>query len=130
MEQDTRPINVGMTDLMSFRWPVTAIVSIAHRIAGGVLFAGIAVMLFALDMSLSSEAGFESLKAMMLAPVGKLITWALLSALAYHLVAGVRHLFMDLGFGETLEGGVFSARLTLFFSTILIVLVTIWVYGG
>ena len=130
MEQDTRPINVGMTDLMSFRWPVTAIVSIAHRIAGGVLFAGIAVMLFALDMSLSGEAGFESLKAMMLAPVGKLITWALLSALAYHLVAGVRHLFMDLGFGETLEGGVFSARLTLFFSTILIVLVTIWVYGG
>ena len=130
MKQDTRPINVGMTDLMSFRWPVTAIVSIAHRIAGGVLFAGIAVMLFALDMSLSSEAGFESLKAMMLAPIGKLITWALLSALAYHLVAGVRHLFMDLGFGETLEGGVFSARLTLFFSTILIVLVAIWVYGG
>ena len=130
MKLDTRPINVGMTDLMSFRWPVTAIVSIAHRIAGGVLFAGIAVMLFALDMSLSSEAGFESLKAMMLAPVGKLITWALLSALAYHLVAGVRHLFMDLGFGETLAGGVFSARLTLFFSTILIVLVAIWVYGG
>ena len=130
MKQDTRPINVGMTDLMSFRWPVTAIVSIAHRIAGGVLFAGIAVMLFALDMSLSSEAGFESLKAMMLAPIGKLITWALLSALAYHLVAGVRHLFMDLGFGETLEGGVFSARLTLFFSTILIVLIAIWVYGG
>ena len=130
MEQDTRPINVGMTDLMSFRWPVTAIVSIAHRIAGSVLFAGIAVMLFALDMSLSSEAGFESLKAMTLAPVGKLITWALLSALAYHLVAGVRHLFMDLGFGETLEGGVFSARLTLFFSTILIVLVAIWVYRG
>ena len=130
MKQDTRPINVGMTDLMSFRWPVTAIASIAHRIAGGVLFAGIAVMLFALDMSLSSEAGFESLKAMMLAPVGKLITCALLSTLAYHLVAGVRHLFMDLGFGETLEGGVFSARLTLFFSTILIVLVAIWVYGG
>ena len=130
MEQDTRPINVGMTDLMSFRWPVTAIASIVHRIAGGVLFAGIAVMLFALDMSLSSEAGFESLKAMMLAPVGKLITWVLLSALAYHLVAGVRHLFMDLGFGETLAGGVFSARLTLFFSTILIVLVAIWVYGG
>ena len=130
MKQDTRPINVGMTDLMSFRWPVTAIASIAHRIAGGVLFAGTAVMLFALDMSLSSEAGFQSLKAMMLAPVGRLITWALLSALAYHLVAGVRHLFMDLGFGETLEGGVFSARLTLFFSTILIVLVAIWVYGG
>ena len=130
MEQDNRPINVGIADLMSLRWPVTAIASIAHRIAGGVLFAGVALMLFALDMSLSSEAGFESLKAMMLVPVGKLITWALLSALAYHLVAGVKHLFMDLGFGETLEGGVFAARLTLFFSAILIVLAAIWVYGA
>lgn len=130
MKQDTRPINVGMADLMSFKWPVTAIVSIAHRIAGGILFVGIALMLFALEVSLSSEAGFEWLKAMMLAPVGKLITWTLLSVLAYHLVAGVKHLIMDMGFGETLDGGIFLARLTLIFSAILVVIAGIWVYGG
>ena len=61
---------------------------------------------------------------------GKLVTWAFLSALAYHLVAGVKHLVMDLGYGETLEGGVFASRLTLLLSAILIVIVGIWLYGG
>ena len=130
MKQDTRPINVGLADMLSLKWPVTAIASIAHRIAGGILFVGVALMLFALEMSLSSEAGFESLKQMISRPLGKLITWTLLSALAYHLVAGVKHLIMDLGFGETLNGGIFLARLTLIFSAILIVIAGIWVYGG
>ena len=130
MKQDPRPINVGLADMLSLKWPVTAIASIAHRIAGGILFVGVALMLFALEMSLSSEAGFESLKEMISRPLGKLITWTLLSALAYHLVAGVKHLIMDLGFGETLDGGIFLARLTLIFSAILIVIAGIWVYGG
>lgn len=130
MKQDSRPINVGMADLMSFRWPVTALASITHRIAGGLLFVGVALMLYAFDMSLSSEAGFEYLSNAIVSPIGKFLTWILLSALAYHLVAGIKHLFMDMGIGETLEGGVFAARLTLFFSAILIVLAAIWVFGG
>lgn len=127
MKQDSRPINVGIVDLLAFGWPITAIASITHRIAGVVLFVGVAFMLYALDTSLASEEGFESLKAMMTTPIGKFITWGLLAALAYHFVAGIKHLLMDTGMGETLEGGVFAARLTLFFSAILIALAAIWV---
>jgi succinate dehydrogenase / fumarate reductase cytochrome b subunit len=116
-----------MTDLMAFKWPITAIASIAHRIAGAVLFVGVAFILYALDLSLTSEEGFESLRAMMTSPLGKFVTWGLLSALAYHFVAGVKHLVMDMGIGETLEGGIFAARTTLFFSAILIALAAIWV---
>ena len=112
---------------MGFAWPITAIASITHRIAGVVLFVGIGFGLFALQVSLSSEAGFEGLKAMITSPLGKFITWGLLSALAYHFVAGIKHLIMDTGVGETLEGGLFAARLTLFFSAILIALAAIWV---
>ena len=63
MKKDNRPINGGLADLMSFRWPVTAIASIAHRVAGGVLFVGVAFMLYAFDLSLSSEAGFGALQS-------------------------------------------------------------------
>ena len=94
------------------------------------MFVGVALMLYAFDMSLSSEAGFEYLSNAIVSPVGKFLTWVLLSALVYHLIAGIKHLFMDMGIGETLEGGVFAARLTLFFSAILIVLAAIWVFGG
>lgn len=127
MKQNSRPINVGMGDLMAFRWPLTAVASITHRIAGAVLFVGVAFMLYALQVSLSGEEGFEALKTMITSPLGKFITWGILSALAYHLVAGIKHFFMDMGMGETLEGGKFAAQLTLFFSAILIALAAIWV---
>jgi succinate dehydrogenase / fumarate reductase cytochrome b subunit len=83
-------------------------------------------MLFGLDMSLSSEEGFEALKTMIVSPIGKFITWGLLAGLAYHFVAGIKHLVMDLGVGETLEGGKFAAQLTIFFSVILMALAAIW----
>ena len=127
MKHNSRPINVGIGDLASFKWPITALSSITHRVAGVVLFIGVAFMLYALDLSLSSEEGFISLKEMMVSPVGKIITWGLLSALAYHFVAGIKHLLMDMGFGETLEGAQFAAKVTLFFSAALVVLAAIWV---
>ncbi len=130
MKKDNRPINVGLGDLMSFRWPVTAIASIVHRVAGGVLFVGVAFMLYAFDLSLSSAAGFGALQSLVVSPIGKVVTWALLAALVYHLVAGIKHLFMDMGLGETLEGGVFAARLTIIISAVLIALAAIWVFGG
>ena len=127
MKRNSRPINVGIGDLASFKWPITAISSITHRVAGVVLFIGVAFMLYALHLSLSSEEGFIGLKEMMLSPLGKIITWGLLSVLAYHFVAGIKHLLMDMGVGETLEGAQFAAKTTLFFSAVLIALAAIWV---
>ena len=127
MKQNSRPINVGIGDLLSFKWPITAISSITHRVAGVVLFIGVAFMLYALDLSLSSEQEFIALKEMMVSPLGKMITWGLLSALGYHFVAGIKHLLMDIGVGETLEGAQFAAKTTLFFSAVLIALAAIWV---
>ncbi len=127
MNKVTRPINVGISDLMKFRWPLTALVSISHRIAGVVLFAGIALALYALQMSLESEAGYNRLVSMLGSPLGMFITWGLLAALSWHFVAGIKHLLMDLGVGETLEGAMFSARVVILFSVILIFLAGIWV---
>ena len=130
MNKKSRPINVGIGDLLGFAWPVTAVASIAHRIAGVVLFVGIGFALFALEMSLTDEQGFNGLKGLIVSPLGKFITWGLLAALAYHLVAGIKHLIMDAGVGETLKGGVIAARVTIFLAAALIVLAAIWVIRG
>ena len=124
MKKDNRPVNL---DLTQFHWPVMALSSITHRVSGGILFVGIAFMLFALQTSLASEEGFNEIKSMMQHPLGMFITWGLLAALAYHFVAGIKHLFMDMGYGETLEGGAFAAKTTFLFAGILIVLAAIWV---
>ena len=127
MKRDQRPINVGIGDLLQFRWPVIALASISHRIAGVVLFVGLAVLLYALEVSLSSEAGFETVKTWMNSAVGKVITWGLLSALAYHLVAGVKHLILDGSDAESLLAATWAARITLAVSAILMGLAAYWV---
>ena len=99
----------------------------AH-ISGVILFLGLAIMLYALGKSLGSEEGFGEVKACLTSPLAKLVTWALLSALLYHLVAGVRHLIMDMGIGETLEGGKLGSKIVIVISVVVIVLVGVWVW--
>jgi succinate dehydrogenase / fumarate reductase cytochrome b subunit len=130
VQNDHRPTNVNPSDLLAFAWPITALASIMHRATGVILFLGVAFALYALEMSLSSEEGFDTLKGMMKSPVGMFITWGLLSALAYHFVAGIKHLVMDFGVGETLEGSKFASKLTILFSAVLVFLAGIWVIQG
>ena len=66
-----------------------------------------------LDSSLESEQGFQKVADFFTSVPAKLLLWASLAALIYHLVAGVRHLLMDLGLGESLEGGRRGERQTL-----------------
>lgn len=128
VKNESRPTNVGILNLLIFKWPLPSLISITHRIAGVALFAGMAIILYGLDVSLSSEEGFKSIVMMMTSPFGKFVTWALLAALAYHFVAGVKHLLMDLGVGETLEGAVFAARVVILLSAVIIFLAGIWVF--
>ncbi len=81
-----------------------------------------------LDRSLSSESGFEQVGALLQHPLAKLILWGVLSALLYHLVAGIRHLFMDAGVGEGLESGLLGAKIVLVVSAVLIVLLGVWIW--
>lgn len=81
-----------------------------------------------LDVSLSSEQGFAELGEMLTSPLCQFILWGCLAALSYHLVAGVRHLIMDVGIGESLEGGMNGAKLVVFFAVVLIVLAGVWVW--
>ncbi|QGX38434.1 succinate dehydrogenase, cytochrome b556 subunit [Permianibacter aggregans] len=97
-----RPVNL---DLTTIKMPVMAISSILHRISGVVLFLGLPVLLYMLQETLASEARFETLKQCLTAPWAKFGLWAILTALCYHLIAGVRHLVMDLGHAESLSAG-------------------------
>ncbi|MDD1964932.1 succinate dehydrogenase, cytochrome b556 subunit [Pseudomonas sp. NPDC090203] len=120
-----RPVNL---DLRTIKLPITAITSILHRISGIILFVGVFFMLLALSKSLGSEEGFADVKATLTSPLAKFIAWGLLSALLYHLVAGVRHLIMDTGVGETLEGGKLGSKIIIAISVVLIILAGVWIW--
>ncbi|KZX85732.1 succinate dehydrogenase, cytochrome b556 subunit [Oleiphilus sp. HI0009] len=84
--------------------------------------------MYGLDLSLSSEQGFAEAKALFDNALVKFIIWGVVSALLYHLVAGVKHLIMDLGVGETIEGGELGAQITIVLSVVLIVLAGVWIW--
>ena len=90
--------------------------------------AAVAVLLYVLDLSLSGEAGFARSVELLGSPMARLVIWAVLAGLIYHAVAGVKHLLMDLGVGETLEGGQTGARITFVVAGILIALAGVWVW--
>lgn len=120
-----RPVNLN---LFTIRFPIPAIVSILHRISGVLLFLLIPFIIWGLDLSLASQQDFDNLRQFMTSPFMKFITWFLLSAFIYHLIAGIRHLLMDMGIGEELKSGRLSAQITLIMSLILIVLAGIWLW--
>jgi succinate dehydrogenase / fumarate reductase cytochrome b subunit len=86
------------------------------------------MLLWLLQLSLASAEGFAQAGDALQSPLAKLILWAVLAALAYHTCAGVRHLFMDMGIGESMEGGVRSAKIVFVASALLIVLAGIWIW--
>ena len=95
-----RPVNLN---LFAMSWPLAAITSITHRITGVVLFVGVGFALYALDIALSSPAGFAEAQAMAETPFGTLVRWGLLLALIYHIVAGIKHLLLDFHMGDSLQ---------------------------
>jgi succinate dehydrogenase / fumarate reductase cytochrome b subunit len=120
-----RPVNL---DLTTIRQPLAAISSILHRISGLIVFFGIAGLLCLLDVSLASEDDFNALHGSALSPLMRFLLWGVLSALAYHCVAGVKHLLLDLGLGESKEGGPRGAQLVFVVSAVLIVLLGAWIW--
>lgn len=123
--KDTRPVNL---DLGTMRLPITAWASITHRASGVFLFIGSALVIWGLDASLSSPESFNALKECLASPLAKLVIWALMAGLIYHSLAGIKHLVMDFGIGETMEGGVLGARIVIALSAVLIVLAGVWIW--
>lgn len=120
-----RPVNLA---LWTIRFPLPAITSILHRISGFVLFLAIPLFLALLAGTLASEESFQRIQTCFAHPVTKIITWLLLSALMYHVVAGFKHLLMDVGVGETLTSVKITSILTLVISITISVMLWVWLW--
>lgn len=125
--KDNRPV---FLNLLQIRVPITAYVSFAHRVSGIVLVVFLAALMYAFQMSLESEASFnlliETFNASWLL---RIFTWLGVTALFYHTLAGVKHLIMDLGIGETLEGGKKYASGVIVLTILSSILIAIKIFG-
>jgi succinate dehydrogenase / fumarate reductase cytochrome b subunit len=101
-------------DLNLLNLPVPGLVSIFHRITGVAMFLFlIPGILWLLQCTLASEAGFNQWKAYFALPLVKLVCLGFVWAYLHHLFAGIRYLLLDVHVGIAKEPAQRSARLVL-----------------
>lgn len=130
-----RNIN-AFKDLPSYRLPVAGWVSILHRVSGALMFLLLPFIIWLFDTSLSSEYSFARFSAAFSAGLGfvpgwfiKLVALALIWAYLHHIIAGVRHLWMDVAHAVSKEFGRSSAIVTLVLSLGLTVVLGAKLFG-
>ena len=120
-----RPVNI---DLTTIKMHPAANASILHRASGVIMVFAIGILLWTLSLSLSSAEGFAQIQAWLDGIFFKIIILGILSALIYHLLGGIRHLFMDLGHFEELGSGNTSAKFIMVLWLALTVVVGVWLW--
>ncbi len=118
--------NIHITQLAGYRLPLAGLVSILHRISGVVMFLLLPFIIWMFDTSVTSEISYERFTSVfrfgalgLPGFVFKLVALALIWAFLHHLIAGLRHLWMDMTHAVDLGFGRSSAIVTLVLSVLL-----------
>ena len=115
-------------NLFQIKFPITAIASILHRLSGVLLFFSIPLLLCLLENSLFSADNFIGIKKCSASLFGKISIWLIASAIFYHLLAGIRHMLMDIGVGEEKCCSTLSARLVIILASVLSAAIGGWLW--
>ncbi|MBN2690542.1 MAG: succinate dehydrogenase, cytochrome b556 subunit [Burkholderiaceae bacterium] len=109
-----RPVyrNIHIGQIVGYRLPLAGIVSILHRVSGAVMFLALPLVLWVFDDSLRSAESHAAIGQFLSHWFVKLILLGLFWALMHHLVAGVRHLWMDAFHAVSKAQGLQLARMT------------------
>ncbi len=113
---DQRPMS---PHLQIYDLPLTAKLSILHRITGTMLFIGLILMIWVLAVAANGAESWQGMQAFLSSWFGKTILFGFTFALYYHLCSGIRHLLWDIGKGLTLEDSQRSNLIVLIVCTIL-----------
>ena len=140
--REFRNIN-AFTDLPGYRLPIAGLISILHRISGAIMFLMLPFIIWMFDASVSSEISFDRFKrafnvgmslfggAVVPGWFMKLVVLVMIWAFMHHLIAGLRHLWMDVSHAAVSKSfGKSSATATLVLSIGLAVIFGAKLFGA
>ncbi len=100
MKPTARPVYLN---LIRIHLPLPGWVSILHRVSGALLFIALPPAVWVLSMSLADETGFQRAAEWFSHPLARLMLLGLIWAFVHHLLAGLRHLALDVHWGTDLK---------------------------
>tara|TARA_B100001013_G_scaffold43453_1_gene22962 strand:- start:952 stop:1329 length:378 start_codon:yes stop_codon:yes gene_type:complete len=106
-----------------YSWHISSLVSISHRITGIINILAITLICFWVASLLLGEANYEITKLFLQSFFGKFLAIGIIWSFSFQILAEIRHLFMDLGYGFELKSSKISGLLVIFGSFILTILI-------
>ena len=82
-----------------YRFTITMMMSIAHRITGVGLYIGVILLAWFLIALSTNASSFAVFSGFIHSIIGRLILFGFTWALLHHMLGGVRHLIWDAGYG-------------------------------
>ncbi len=124
MKENQNPIS---PHLQVYRWHVSSLLSITHRIAGVInLLALILIFVWLLSLNLG-EYNYELFLLGINTFFGKFILITFTWSMSFHILSGIRHLAWDMGYGFEIKTANISGIIVIIFS--LVITIMFWLLG-
>jgi succinate dehydrogenase / fumarate reductase cytochrome b subunit len=95
-----RPYGMPLSPhLQIYRWPITMVASIAHRLTGLALASGTLILTWWLVAAATGPDAYDFFVSHAVSPLGRFFLFGFVWSLFFHLLNGVRHLVWDVGYG-------------------------------
>jgi len=96
---DTKANRPLSPHIQIYRWHLTMVMSIAHRVTGVALYAGTLLLAWWLIAAASGHAYFRFVNGIFGSWIGLIILFGFTWALIHHMLGGIRHFIWDTGHG-------------------------------
>ena len=117
--ENKRPLS---PHIQIYRWHVSSLVSISHRITGIINIIAITLICLWVSSIFISEKNYEIINILLSSKIGKFIILGLTWSFSFQVLSEIRHLIMDLGYGFELKTSKITGLLVIFGSLILTVI--------
>ena len=115
--------------LQIYRWQISSLLSIAHRISGVINLFALSLIFFWLILLSLGESNYELFLLIINSFLGKFILVSFTWSLSFHLLSGIRHLVWDIGYGFEIKTANISGIIVIFSSLALTIIFWLFARG-
>ena len=111
--------------LQIYRWHVSSLVSISHRITGIINYVALIFICIWASLLFFGEANYSLINYLLNSIIGKFVILGLTWSFSFQILSEIRHLIMDMGYGFELKMTKISGLLVIFGSIFLTIIIFI-----
>ena len=115
--------------LQIYRWHISSLLSITHRISGVINLLALILIFFWLIVLSFGESNYELFLLIINSFFGKFILIGFTWSMSFHILSGIRHLAWDLGYGFEIKTANISGIIVIICSLVLTIICWLFARG-